>query len=111
MLPATFVALAAALAPVLAGPVAGPVAEPEGALQQLEARKVCGAGYLACHYRFGNGDKDQSEYTCMSPWCTILKDCSCPKTASFSQKPAFLFDSGCRSKAAAGNHPTCLVVG
>ncbi|KAG7059123.1 hypothetical protein JMJ77_0006491 [Colletotrichum scovillei] len=55
MLPATFVALAAALAPVLAGPVA----EPEGALKQLEARKVCGAGYLACHYRFGFGDKDQ----------------------------------------------------
>ncbi|KXH33972.1 hypothetical protein CSIM01_02307 [Colletotrichum simmondsii] len=107
MLPATFVALAAALASVLAGPVA----EPEGALKQLEARKVCGAGYLACHYRFGFGDKDQSEYTCMSPSCNILQDCSCPKTASFNQKAAFLFDSGCRSKAAAGNHPTCKVIG
>ncbi|UQC86447.1 uncharacterized protein CLUP02_11948 [Colletotrichum lupini] len=90
MLPAIFIALAAALAPVLAGPVAGPVAEPEGALQQLEARKA--------------------EYTCMSPWCNILKDCSCPGTASFNQKPAFLSNSGCRSKAGADNHPACKVV-
>ncbi|KAK1718510.1 hypothetical protein BDP67DRAFT_575016 [Colletotrichum lupini] len=96
----------------VASAVASPVADvsDESGLRSLEARKVCGAGYLACHYRFPSHDPDQAEYTCMDPDCADLRDCTCPRTASFNNKAAFLFGSGCRSKAAAGNHPKCFVI-
>ncbi|EQB47029.1 hypothetical protein CGLO_13880 [Colletotrichum gloeosporioides Cg-14] len=110
--------LISAAAIVVASPIADvsddslvtPIFEARGGSQSLEARKVCAAGYLACHYRYGFGDPDQAKYTCMSPTCAFLRDCTCPRTAFFNQKPAFLFAKECRSKAAARKHPKCFVL-
>ncbi|KAJ0349002.1 hypothetical protein COL26b_002001 [Colletotrichum chrysophilum] len=110
LISAAVIAVASPVADVSGDSLVTPVSEMHGGLQFLEARKVCAAGYLACHYRYGFGDPDQAEYTCMSPTCAFLRDCNCPHTASFNQKPAFLFTKGCRSKAAARNHPKCFVV-